>query len=138
MPATIATTRAKVKTILEGISDIAFVYDYHESNLGGYPSATFDLSDNEDEFLTNVENVRAYSFQIVIFQETAIKGLAGATALLDKIADLVISEFESNQTLDGIVEWCSPVSGPRQMFDTPQGLVVAQLLTLRCHTAVLV
>ena len=145
MSATIETIRAKIKSELEGVivdgsPAFAVVYDYHESNFDGYPVATFDLSNNEDDFLTNKENLRAYSFQIVAFQETKIivGGLKAATKFLDKVAQEVIKKFESNETLDGIVHWCSPVSGPRQMFDTPQGLVVAQLMTLRCHSADLV
>ena len=136
--ATFATLRAKILSILQGITSLAFVYDFHNSNLEGYPSATFDVSDNSGEFLSNKENLRQITYNIVLYQETKIKGLDTATSLLDTIADEVITAFETNFNLDGEVDWCIPLLGPRGQFQSPLGLVLFQELRLQCRFAVVV
>jgi len=73
---------------------------------------------------------------IVILVETEIKGLSAATAILDTVADKVVSAFENDFTLTGTVDWCNPVNGPRDELETPQGLVVSQQLNLKCNVAV--
>lgn len=128
--------RAKIKTLLEGISEIAFVSDFHKAKLEGYPAVTFDVSESSNDFLTNNDNMRMFTFLIVIFNETEIQGLDAATALLDTVADKVVEAFENDFTLTGTVSWCNPVTGPRVPLDTPQGLVVAQQLSLKCNVAV--
>jgi len=138
MSATFATIRAKIKSELEEITDIAFVFDHHRAELDGYPAITFDLSDQENDFLTDAENIRMFSFLIIIYQETTIKNLDEATDLLDNVADQVMDKFEGNFSLDGSVVWCNPLVGTRQMFETPQGLVVTQQMTLKCNFDVLV
>jgi len=138
MPATFSTIRVKIKSELEEITDIANVFDHHRAELDGYPAITFDVSDQENDFLTNAENIRMFSFLIIIYQETTIKTLDQATDLLDNVADQVMDKFESNFSLDGTVVWCNPLVGARQMFETPQGLVVTQQMTLKCNFDVLV
>lgn len=138
MPAfDLSAIRAKVKTTLEGVGDIAFVYDHHRTELEGYPSVTFDISNNANAFLTNRDNLRAIDFQIVIYQETEIKKLDSATDILDTVAQAIINAFEADLTLGGQVHWCDPLIGARNQLETPQGLVVSQQLTLKCNVAVL-
>jgi len=139
MSATFATIRTAIKTILDGISELSFVYTFHQSDIGGYPAVTFDVSDSTNDFLTNAENLRAFTFLIVIYQEVKnIGGLENATTLLDTVADKIIDAFEKDLTLGGVVEWSNPLTGPRQAFDTPQGLVITQQLSLQCNVVALV
>jgi hypothetical protein len=134
--ATFATIRSAINTKLQTVvgtgKPLVAAYDYHEANLPGYPSATFALSDNDGEFLTNRDNLRTYTYQIFIYQEITVAGLDTAEGILDTAADAVIAAFEADQTLGGVVDWCRPMTGSRQTFETPQGLVRVQQLALRC------
>lgn len=136
MPTGFGTIRAKIKAKLTTVSELAFVYDFHRAELEGYPAATFDVSDSSNDFLTNQDNLRTYTFLIVLYQETTIKGLDEATNLLDTLADKVVDTFEQDETLGGVVNWCNPLTGPRVAFETPQGLVITQQLSLKCNIAV--
>lgn len=125
--------RAAIKTKLDGLSTPAFVYDYHEEQLAGYPAVTFDLSDREHDFLTNKENLRAIAFVIVIWQELTIAGQSEATRILDNAVDEIVDAFENDYNLGAIVDWCEPVKGPRGQLPSPAGPVEAQELTLVCN-----
>jgi hypothetical protein len=133
--ASFSTIRAKIKTALTSITELVFVYDYHEPNLGGYPSVTFDVAENSGAFLTNKENMRTISFDIVIYQEITVKGLDEATNILDTAADKIVTVFESPTygDLQSEVDWCIPLAGPRGTFQSPQGLVLFQRLSLQCR-----
>ena len=131
--ATFSTIRAKIKTILEAVDKVSFVFDYHEPKLTGFPAVTFDVSQNESEFLTNRENLRTVSYTIVIYQEISVKGLSEAKRILDAVADDVIDAFEDDFNLGGEVDWCVPLAGPRGQFQTPAGVVTFQQLTLQCN-----
>ncbi len=132
----VATIRAKIKGVLDGISELAFVADNHQANIDGYPAVTFDESENTNVFLTNKDNLRQFSFLLVIYNETKIQGLDVATDRLDIIEKKVIEAFEADLTLTGSVNWCNPVGGPRLTLDTPQGLVVTKQLSLQCNAVV--
>lgn len=133
--ATFSTIRAKIKSGLSTITEIAFVYDFHQPNLEGYPAVTFDVSENTGSFLTNKENLRTINFDIVIYQEITVKGLDEATNILDACADKIVTVFESPTYTDlqGEVDWCVPLAGPRGTFQSPQGLVLYQRLSLQCR-----
>ena len=128
--ATFINTRAAIKTKLQEVTLLAYVYDYHNSNLEGFPAITFDVSEATDDFLTNAENIRKVSWQIVIYQELTDRGLSAANALLDAATDAVIAKLEGNSSLGGVVDYSSAVAGRRETIETPNGLARAQYLTL--------
>lgn len=130
MAGTFTTIRASIKTKLQEVTELAFVYNFHNPNIEGFPACSFDLSDATNDFFTDTENVRKYAWQIVIYQEITDKGLAGANTILDLASDAVINKLESNLSLGGVVDFSSPVIGKRETIDTPSGLVRAQYLTL--------
>ena len=127
-----AALKAKLDTLTGGGQKLVAVFDHHKASLPGYPSITFDVSDTENDFLTNKENLRSIAFQIVIYQEAKIKTLDEATDILDKAADDVVAAIEADFQLGGAVDWCEPLNGPRLQFATPDGLIVTQQLTLKC------
>ena len=131
--ATFTTLRTKIKSVLDSVTELAFAYDFHRADLEGYPAATFDVASEEGIFLTNKENRRTIAYTIVIYQEVTVAGLDTATNILDAAADAVIAAFEAKVDLDGLVDWCLPLAGPRGQFQTPNGLVAFQQLTLTCN-----
>ena len=131
--ATFTSIRTKVKAKLDTVAELAFVADFHDPNIKGYPAATFDVSDETSAFLTNKENLRTITFQIILYQEIKTLGLAETTGLLDAVADKVILAFEKDFSLGGEVQWCIPLAGPRGQFESPSGAVLFQQLTLQCN-----
>ena len=131
--ATFTALRTKIKSVLQSVTELAFVYDFHKTDLEGYPAATFDVASEEGVFLTNKENLRTIAYTIVVYQEVAVKGLDEATNILDAAADAVIAAFEAKEDLDGVVDWCLPLAGPRGQFQAGAGLVAFQQLTLQCR-----
>jgi len=135
--ATFTSIRAKIKTLLEGIAEVAFVADFHDPNLKEFPAVTFDVSDEEGEFLTNKENLRTITYTIVVYQEVDVIKLSDATRILDVVADKIINAFENDFNLSGEVDWCMPLAGPRGQFEASPGTVMFQELNLQCRFTIL-
>ncbi len=133
-----ATIRDAIKANLDTIAELEFVSDFHDPNITGYPSATFDVSQADSEFLTNKENIRTLTYEIVLMQEIEVLGLAEAKDLLDNLAIKVIDKFETDFNLGGEVDWCRPLVGPRGQFESPNGQVFFQTLSLECKFTKLV
>ncbi len=131
--ATFVSIREKVKAILDGISDLSFVADFHDGNVTGFPAATFDISEETSEFLTNKENLRTITFEIVLQQEIKVAGLGNAKRILDQVTLKVIDAFANDFSLDGEVDWCTPLVGPRGQFEGPSGSIFFQQLNLECR-----
>jgi len=133
-----STIRVKIKAILDAITELAFVSDFHDGDITGYPAATFDVSLADSEFITNKENLRTITYEIVLMQEIETLGLSEAKDLLDALAIKVIDAFETDFNLGGEVDWCNPLVGPRGQFESPSGQVFFQTLTLECRFSKLV
>ncbi len=131
--ATFISIRAKVKALLDGISDFSFVSDFHDGKITGFPAVTFDISDETSEFLTNKENLRTVTFEIVIQQEVKVAGLDKAKRIVDQASLAVMDAFANDFSLGGEVDWCTPLAGPRGQFEGPSGSVFFQQLNLECR-----
>lgn len=137
---TFTAIRAALKTKLLSLTEFGGrVDDFHNPELDGYPACTFDISESSDDFLTNRDNLRTITFKIVVYQERAQLGLQQATAALDTITDVVIAALENDYQLGGADSqfWCDAINpGLRSQFDTPNGPILAQELTVKCNYAV--
>jgi len=151
MSANFTTVRAALKAKIATVTDftdpdtgVVRVDDFHRAELLGYPSCTFDVSDNSDDFLTNVDNMRTITYQIVIYQEVnGVGGLEQATTNLDLVTDKVIAAIESDYQLANgstpVVDWCDAVNvGKRTQFTHLNGLVLAQELSVKANYSVLI
>lgn len=128
------TIRTQLKAVLNGLTGagkLSVVYEYHEGNLSGYPAITFDVSDVANEFLTNTENVRRYSWKLFVYQNIG-EGitLAEAVRILDEVCDDVISTVETNLTINSTCDFATPSVGPRMFMQSPQGEMLVQELTI--------
>ena len=132
--ATFTSIRSALKTILDGISEIQVVFDYHEENLTGFPAVTFDVAEEAGQFITNKENLRTITFQINIYQEVKVITENEAKRILDVVSDAIITAIESDFNLSGTVDYCLPLAGPRGRFETPDGSsVFIQQLSIQCN-----
>lgn len=137
----LASIRGAIKTILESVTDLAFVYDRRNPVVEGYPCAIMDITGNSNDMLTNVENERKISFTIWLIQEIGIKGTGDANAILDEITREAVEKLENiaNVSLGGLVDWIMPAEGKREEVSSPEGSAIWQILNVdvRVTTSVL-
>lgn len=128
-------TRLTLKTLFEGISEIAFVYDRRNPTVEGYPCIIFDIERNDSEMITNVQNLRTITFRVWIMTEIPVTGADNANKILDNATTAVVEAVEniSNLELGGQIDWLPPVQGARQEVSSPTGNLIWQILDLRCR-----
>ena len=133
----LATIRAELKTLLSTITEIAFVYDRRNPNIEGFPAIIFDITRNENEMLTNTENLRTIIFTIYIIAEIGLSGATQANTFLDDTTKKVVETLEDidNLSLSGNVDWIMPVEGTREEVQSPQGSQIWQQLDLRVRVS---
>ena len=125
--------RANLKTLLETVASVAFVYDRRNPTIEGYPCIIFDVVENNNIMLTNVENERTITFRIWLVQEIGVAGMATANDLLDTLTNETVTILESisNITLSNTATWLMPNVGGRQEVSSPQGSAIWQVLNLQ-------
>jgi len=128
----LATIRAAIKSILSGVSDLAYVYDRRNPNIEGYPCAIMDITENSNEMLTNIENERRIRFTIWLIQEIGVKGADNANDILDEITREAVEALENidNISLGGLVDWIMPAEGKREEVSSPEGSAIWQILNV--------
>jgi len=133
----INAVRAQIKTLLQTATELAFVYDYANPDVAGYPCAIFDVSNENSEMLDDSNNIRTMTWSIWILQEITVKGEAAAKTLLDAAVKNVINilEKKSNDTLSNTVDWIMPVVGRRSQVPTPNGAAFMQEVILNAKVA---
>jgi hypothetical protein len=137
---TIRTQLKAVLNTLTGAGKLSIVYEYHEGNLASFPSATFDVSDVSNDFLTNAENIRQYSWKVFVYQDIqpGTVDLSDAVRILDNVCDDIIQAIETNLTLNSTCDYSRPAVGPRMFMQSPQGEMLVQELTIITVSSALV
>lgn len=133
----IAATRTQLKTLLQTVSGIAFVYDYSNPNIAGFPAVIFDVTNEEAEMLDDSNNLRAITFSIYVLQEITVAGEQTAKAMLDVAAKSVFDTLEKkvNDSLSNTVDWVMPINGRRMHTQTPSGAAFMQEIQLKVKIA---
>lgn len=106
---TFVALRTQIKTMLDALSGsgqpLQFVDDKHTSELSGFPAATFEPSGNENDYLTNTENIRKYAFQIIVHAEIPSGGVDNAVGVLAGAVDAIIAAFDQDYRLSGACDF---------------------------------
>lgn len=93
----------KLKSLLDGVSELQVVYPYERDDPDGTPFATITPAANENAYSTTSENTRVYAFTIRLFVER--KGQTNVetceTTMRD-LVDVVLDVLDSNHRLSGI------------------------------------
>lgn len=98
----IPTLRAKIKTILEGITEIQEIHSYPTTNFGGYPACVIDFINIASDIETQKENLRVYNFIIHIFYESDKTTRMKAVQVIEDVGEKIVDTFESDEFLSGI------------------------------------
>ncbi len=132
-----AAIRAQIKTLLQTATSIQYVYDYNNPNIDGYPAIVFDITDETNDMLDDSNNMRIITFTLYVITEIKVKGLDGATTILDNAVKEIINlvEKKTNDTLSNTVDWVTPIIGKRVQTSSPEGNFIYQEMQLRCNIA---
>lgn len=110
----------KIVTMLESLDSLKNVFGYATSNFNGnYPVANVTMLDGEGEIRANVRNLYTYRYRIDVFVQLGSVGFSPEDSesisidLLDNILDL----FNNAITLDGLVQYCMPISWSAEYMD---------------------
>lgn len=137
---TLSQIRTQIHSLLEGIlENRAKVYSYYESNPSQYPCVIMDISSQASEFLTDAENMSSISFQLIaMVDQSDENGLTEiqATNTLDDIVDIITQNVEQDYSLGGVVDYCVPTVGRREIVTIPNGIAKAQFFTLTTKQSV--
>lgn len=133
----INNVRAQIKALLQTVTELAFVYDYANPDVAGYPCAIFDVSNENSEMLDDSNNLRTMTWTIWILQEISVAGEQQAKTILDAAVKKVINilEKKSNDTLSNTVDWIMPIVGRRTHVPTPNGAAFMQEVILNAKVA---
>lgn len=132
------TMRPEVKTKLDGITELATVYDYHAFNFSGFPAATFEPSGHEADFITVDDNVRTYGFEVIIWQEIEKVGRDEAVRILAAAVDAVVTAFDGDYNLNGTADFCLAVPSVWGEATTGEGATLFATLNLQCRKEITV
>lgn len=140
MPTDFTNLRPLILTKLSGISALVAAYDKHTENVSGYPCATFEPASGNNQYYTNTDNLREYSFDIIIYQEMKVAGRDAALDNLCIAVDAVVAAFESDTTLriSGGCHYVKAVNSDWGEFVNKAGPVKYAKLVLVCGVEVAV
>lgn len=134
------TISAAILTKLQSISEIQIAYDYHKTDLEGFPAATFEPSANTNTMFTNDENLRGYTFDIVLYQEYNTTDRQTAVGILRRAVDAVIEAFDEDYNLSNggsaVVDFCFALPSTWGEVTMGEGAAKFAILTLVCNKEV--
>ncbi len=132
----ITTIRAKILAMLNtqiGVGKpISYVYSEHRTSFDGFPAITFEPTKMDSKEEDNVNNLRTYEFDIYIHQEAELNGNSNALDTLCAATEAIISMFDKNYTMDGVVDWCRPIGFDAGFYNEGTGLVKYTAIKLQC------
>lgn len=114
---------AKIVTELGTVTGLHSVYAYEPAKPtdGKYPFASVTISSLEGRFGDTQRNERTYIFNIRVYQERVKVGNEKAERLIREMADEIMTLFDNNTTLDGMVKFVRPVSANFDYIDREIG-----------------
>lgn len=132
-----ATIRAQLKTLLQTATKVAYVYDYLNPNIEGYPAIVFDISEDNSDMLDDSNDLVSLVFTIYLIAEVKVAGLSTAKTYLDNAVKEVNTALmkKSNDTLSNTVDWIMPTLGSRKQTNSPEGNFIYQEMRLKCMIA---
>lgn len=108
-----STLSGYIKTLLQGVSGVLYVYDYEKPELVGYPCITVTATSSDVEDVDTANNFRNYTFTVRVYQEITKdgRGADNGERIMRTIVDSVIDKFDKDITLGGNCLMCRPVTG---------------------------
>lgn len=129
-----------IVTKIQGVSGLVAVYNYEpdKPTNGGYPFASVTQSAFAGEFGDTIRNLRTYDFTIRVYQERTEAGFGNEKTerLVREMTDEILTAFDMDTTLSGMVKWVKPISGSLDYVDREIGDTRIVELTVQAMTVV--
>ena len=126
------TIEEAVYNKLAGVTELQNVQRVHTTNLPGFPAATFEPSEGENQMEDTVNNLRHYSFDVVLHQEMTVAGREEAKNILMAAVDAVITAFDEDFTLGGAVHSVIPLPSLWGTYRAGNASVMYATLKVKC------
>jgi hypothetical protein len=125
---------------LRGVSGLQVVYEYKPDKPedGKYPYATVTPAEFSGSFADTIRNLRTYSLKVNVYQERveASFGNEKAERLIREITDEILTAFDADTTLSGMVKYIKPARGDLSYDDGEVGERRVAEFVLDCVTVV--
>lgn len=134
--------KAAIKTHLDalktaGTLGTVLVDDFKSSfeglykNIATYPGAILGSPSTEADYETNRDNLRTYSFDILIVQKGENVSSSGA---IEDLMEAIMNEFDNDYTLGGKAVAAVAAAAAPEPIVTPDGSFILFTVTLRART----
>ena len=125
----LSTLIQKIQDTLNKVSELAYTYDFTASEYEGYPCAVFLHEEFNNRYLTDCENLKGYTFKIVILAEQTVKGAQSAYKdVLLPAVDAVVKQFDEDwdqgTSIEGHRIWSVIESGRFDFDETQDGTLL--------------
>ena len=114
-----------IVTKLRGVSGLVAVYEYEPDKPtdGGYPFATVTPRAFGGEFGDTIRNIRTYTLVVRVYQERSATGFGNEKAerLAREMVDEILTAFDADTTLSGMVKMVKPLKGSLDYIDREIG-----------------
>ena len=129
---------AKLNTLVGVGKPLGIVYPYHEALPTSYPAASVEMSALGNDFFTTTDNLRAYSFDIFLYQEfsSATLGRQEAASILMACVDATVKAFDSDFSLGGACDYSKPLPMSSGYAVIGDGSILWAQLTLVCYAEI--
>jgi|SRR5581483_577228 len=125
MASQIVDVSGAIATKMRGVSGIQDVYEYEiDKPTGGrYPFATVTPQAFSGEFGDTIRNLRTYQIAIRVYQERTATGAGNQKAerLIREMTDEILTAFDMDTTLSGMMKYVRPVHGDLSYIDREIG-----------------
>lgn len=128
------TLRPLIQTILSGVTELVTSYDYHTENTTGYPYASHEPSILGNTYFTTTDNLREYTFDIILYQEMTKAGRDQCITSLSAAVDAVVTAFDTDTTLrsSGGMDIIEAIPGQWGEYENKGGPIKFAQMTLVC------
>ena len=104
------------------------------SNYGPFPVAILGMDETKSEYLTNRENYRSYTFQILIMAK--YEDTSNNSSAIEDLKDSILNEFDNDPTLSGAAVMVDAAITPSIPVSSPDKTYVLFLISLTCHAII--
>jgi hypothetical protein len=128
------TLISNIETILQESPKVKDIKKYPATDITAYPTAIFFPTEVTNDYATNQENFKVYTFKLYLVagaKQTNLETLFND--VMPDVVDDVISKFDENwsDTVDGHRSWLTVESGTWTVSEQTHGIEVTAELTLR-------
>lgn len=115
--------QAKLDTFVGVGQPLIAALDAHDTKFEGYPVATWEWEEGENEILTTAENKRTYIATIYVHHEFQQATRSTANRIIAEILSDLQDAFDGDQTMSGTCDYTLPGPARWGVYQESAGMV---------------